>query len=629
MLFGYKGKILRVDLAKKKIAKEDLPEEWMRKYIGCRGINDIILYNEVGPSVGPLSPENKIIFGTGPLEGTPLGMGRISIQTKYINKSIAEGSSGGDWGPELKYAGYDFVVIEKKSQMPVYLYINDDDVEIRDAEDLWGKDTRETNRIIRERTGIGNIQVASIGRGAENLVASSKVIFTLNHAGGRGCGTIMGDKKLKAIAVHGTGGVKIKDPAKFLQAYRELRKRWDLKDADDPLIPGFAFLSANFLLQFFNENCMLPAYNEQKGSIEGFLAPEDYLQKYVTGPKTGFCCPFPACGRRYEVREREYATFSGDEREGGFSIGAALVGVTSWSASLKVRDLCNKYSLDEFQVLYTIAWGMECYEKGIITKDDTEGIELKFGNNDAVVEMTEKIASREGFGEILANGSEEAARVVGKGSEKFLLTIKGRELETMNPRAVYAIALALAVCESGPDHTRWYPPYPPNPKMIPKDLAIPFDAVKASLPRSVEGKGSFVKWLYDSRAVLESIPTCVFATRGSLKVDMKPWLDAYNACTGSNYTMDEFIKVGERIVNLERAYIIREGFRRADDTIPRRMLEEPIIDGHIPPIGENLKVMIDDYYTVRGWDVNTSIPKEEKLRELDLDFVIDDLKYLR
>jgi aldehyde:ferredoxin oxidoreductase len=349
----------------------------------------------------------------------------------------------------------------------------------------------------------------------------------------------------------------------------------------------------------------------------------------VTGPKTGFCCPFPAGGRRYEVRQGKYATIFGDEREGGFSLGAALVGVTSWSASLKIRDLCNKYALDEFQVIYTIAWAMECYEKGLITKEDTGGIKLRFGDEDAVVEMTEKIAFREGFGKILAEGSQEAAKRIGKGSEKFLLTIKGRELETMNQRAVYAIALALAVSEGGPDHTRWYPPYPPNPKMISKDIDIPFDIVQASIPRSVKDKGRFVKWLYDSRAVLESIPTCVFATRGSLKVDMKPWLDGYNACTGANYTMDEFLRVGERIVNLERAYMIREGFRRADDTIPRRMLEEPITDGHIPPVGENLNVMLDDYYTVRGWDIATSIPKEDKLRELGLDFVINDLKNLK
>lgn len=629
MLYGWKGKILRVDLAAKRTAKEDLPEEWMRKYIGCRGINTIILYNEVGPDVDPFGPDNKLIFGTGPLEGTPIGMGRVSIQTKHCNRFIGEGGAGGDWAPELKYAGYDFIVIEKKSAEPVYLYINDDEVELRDAKDLWGKDTRETNRLLREKTGIPDIQVASIGQAGENLVANSKVIFTLNHAGCRGCGTIMGDKKLKAIAVHGTGGVKVKDPAEFLRAYREIRNRLDLKETSDALIPSFAFMGANFFLRVWNETRFLHAYNAQKGSIEGFLTPEQYLKDYVTGPKTGFCCPLPACGRRYEVREGKYATTWGDEREAGFSLGAAIVGMTSWAATLKVRNLCSRYGLDEFQVLYTIGWAMECYQRGIITKGDTGGIDLRFGNEDAVVEMTERIALRQGFGNILANGCQEAAKMIGKGSERYLLTIKGKELEVMPQRPIYSIALCLAVCEGGPDHTRWYPPFAPNPRSIPKDLALPFDTVNAFIPRSVEGKASWAKFLYDASAVFESMPTCLFVLRNNLGIDMRPWLNVYNACTGVNYSMDEFMKVGERIVNLERAYIVREGFRRADDTIPRRMLEEPIADGHIPPIGKNLDIMLDDYYTLRGWDVKSAIPREEKLRELDLDFAIDDLRNLR
>jgi aldehyde:ferredoxin oxidoreductase len=628
MLYGWKGKILRVDLAQKKVVKEELPEEWLRKYMGCRGINTIILYNEVGPDVAPFSPENKLIFGTGPLEGTPLGMGRVSIQTKHCNKFIGEGGAGGDWAPELKYAGYDFIVIEKKSDEPVYVYINDDEVEIRDAKDLWGKDTRQTNKILREITGVADLQVASIGQAGENLVANSKIIFTLNHAGCRGCGTIMGDKKLKAIAVHGTGGVKVRDPAEFLRTYREIRRRLDLKETGDALTPAFAFMSANFFLRVWNETRFLHAYNAQRGSIEGFLAPEEYLEKYVTKPKAGFCCPFPAGGRRYEVHEGKYATICGDEREGGFSLGAAIVGMTSWPAALKIRNLCSRYGLDEFHVLYTIGWAMECYEKGIITKKDT-GIDLRFGNEDAVVEMTEKIAFREGFGDVLADGCQEAAKMIGKGSEKYLLTIKGRELEVMPQRPVYSIALCLAVCEGGPDHTRWYPPYAPNPKNIPKDLAVSFDAVNAFIPRSVKGKASWVKFLYDASAVFESMPTCLFVLRNNLGLDMRPWLSAFNACTGADYTMDEFVKAGERIVNLERAYIVREGFRRVDDTLPRRMLEEPIVDGHIPPIGKDLDLMLDEYYALRGWDIKSAIPKEEKLRELDLGFVIDDLRNLR
>jgi len=626
MSYGWKGKILRVDLAKRKIVKEDLPEEWMKKYMGCRGINDVILYNEVGPDVEPFSPENKLIFGTGPLEGTPIGMGRLSIQTKHPKKFIGEGGSGGDWAAELKFAGYDFVIIENKSETPVYLFINDEDIEIRDARDLWGKDVREKNVILREKTGFPNIQVACIGPGGERLVSDAKVMVTLDHSGGRGCGTIMGDKKLAAVAVHGTGGVKVKDPARFLQAYRKLRKLLDLRETIDPFTPSWAFFSANMLLPMFNENGWLHAYNAQRGSMETFLDGEEYLSKFVTRPEGGFCCPFPACGRRFEVKDGKYAGVSGDEREGGFGIAAAVVGITSWPVMLKFRELCTQAGIDEFMAEYTIGWAMECYEKGIISKKDTDGIDLRFGNEGAFIKMTEKIISREGFGDILARGSQDAAKIIGKGSERYLLTIKGKELECMPQRNGYQMALALAVSEGGPDHTRWYPPYPPNPKSIPQDIPLPFDPVKSFQTRSVDDKGRLVKWLYDSRAVFESLPTCVFIVRDILGIDMTLWLDLYNACTGVNCTPEEFIKIGERIVNLERAYIVREGFRRKDDTVPRRMLEEPILDRNIPPIGENLDVMLEDYYHHRGWDIKTAIPKEEKLRELDLDFVADDLK---
>ncbi|MBW1612566.1 MAG: hypothetical protein JRJ57_01050 [Deltaproteobacteria bacterium] len=629
MQYGWKGKILRIDLEKKKITKQDLPEEWVRKYIGCRGINNIILYNEVGPDVDPMSPDNKLIFGTGPLDGTPIGMGKVSVQTKHPNKFIGEGGAGGYWGPELKFAGYDFIVIEKNSDKPVYVFINDEEVEIRDAEDIWGKDTWQTNKMLREKTGLPDLQVASIGPGGENLVAHAKVIFTLSHAACRGCGTVMGNKNLKAIAVHGTGSVPIKDADAYLQGYRRIRKSWDLGKSIDMFTPGWNFLGANQLLHVFNENGWYQAYNAQRGSLKNHLSEKEYLEKYVTKPKTSFCCPFPAGGRRFEIKKGKYGGTVDDEREGGFTIAAAIMGVTSWEVTLKLRSMCSRYGLDEYQVEYGIAWAMECYEKGIITKDDTDGIELTWGNGDAVIELTEKICRREGFGAILAQGSQKAAEIIGKGSADFLLTIKGRELEVMPQRPVFQIALCLAVCEGGPDHTRWYPPYPPNPKAMPTDIPLPFDPYKAFQSRSVEDKGRLVKWLYDSRAVLESMPTCVFIVRDILGVDMRPWLDIYNAATGLDYSLDEFLKCGERIVNLERAYIVREGFRRKDDTLPRRMMEEPIVDHQILPIGKNLDVMLDDYYTLRGWDVKTAIPKEETLRRLDLDFVIEDLKDLK
>ena len=530
------------------------------------------------------------------------------------------------WRPARKFAGYDFIIIEKKSEAPVYLLINDGVVVLRDARHLWGKDTREKHAIIRNETGISGIQVASIGPAGENLVANAKIQFTFDHSGGKACGTIMGDKKLAAIAVRGSGMVNVKHPDRFLDAYRKLRSHLDLKETIDAFVPSWSFNGANMLLELFNENGWVHALNAQKGTFEPMLNDVEYLDKYITRPESSFCCPFPACGRRYEVKSGKYGGISGDEREVGFAQAGPITGVSSWPVVLKFRDLCSRAGLDEDQAMYTISWAMECYEKGIINRKDTDGVELRFGNENAFIKMTEKIISREGFGDILAKGSQEAAKIIGKGSEKYLLTIKGKELERMPQRNGYQMALALAVCEGGPDHTRWYPPYPPNPRAIPKDMDLPFDPFKAYQTRSVDDKGRLVKWLYDSRAVLESLPTCVFAIRGTLGIDMSPWLDLYNACTGENILLEEFLKIGERIVNLERAYIVREGFRRKDDTVPRRMLEEPITDRHIPPLGNNLDLMLDDYYRLRGWDVETAIPKAETLQSLDLEFVIEDFK---
>jgi len=628
MLYGWKGKILRVNLANKKITKQDLPEEWMKKFMGCRGIQTKIMWDEVGPEVDPFSPDNKLIFGTGPLEGTPLGMGRVSVQTKHPKRFIGEGGAAGYWAPELKFAGYDFVVIEKKSDEPVYVFIDDDRVEIRDAKHLWGKDNRETNKLLKQELG-REFVISSIGPANENLVANSKITFDANYCGGRGCGEIMGDKKLKAIAVHGTGGVSVKDPEGYLRAYRGLLKCIDIRNSRDPNPVLVSLFHAHSFLKNFNEMGWLHACNAQRGRVENPLSEIELIEKYAVRPSTSFGCPFPACGRRYEVKEGKYAGITGDDREAGFSLGAPIVGINDWPTIFKVKNLCDRYGLDEFMVLYTIGWAMECYQRGIITKEDTGGLELKFGDKDTVVELTEKIARREGFGDILANGSQKAAEIIGKGSERYLLTVKGREMDLQPIQAVLQSALCIAVCEGGTDHTRWYPPYPSNPRTVPQDISIPFDPVAPFKALSPEGKAPFAKYLYDKGALIENLPTCIAVNRERALVDLTIWLDIYNATTGANCNADEFLKIGERTVNLERAYIAREGFRRKDDTLPRRMLEEPAVDASLPPIGENLDIMLDEYYTLRGWDVKTGIPKEGKLRELDLDFVIDDLKKLK
>lgn len=623
---GWMGRVLRVDLATGRITKEELSQQKAKDFIGCRGLNAAYLYDEVGPEVDPFDAGNKLIFGTGPLEGTPIGMSRLGILTKHPNRFLGEGSAGGHWAAELKFAGYDILIVENKAARPVWLLVIDDKVEIHDAAHLWGRNTREKSAIIRQDTGVEGIQVASVGMAGENKVFGAKIQFTVDHSGGKGCGTIMGDKNLAAVAVKGSGMVTVADGEGFLKAYRDFRHTFDLATTRDAFVPSWSFNSANMLLELFNENGWVHAYNAQRGLFEPGLNDVDYLDKYIVRPESGYCCPFPACGRRYEIKEGPFAGTAGDEREVGYAQSAPILGIRSYPHIIRFREMAAEAGLDEDHIMYTIAWAMECYERGIINRTDTDGIELRFGNADGFITMIDKITRREGFGDLLAEGVAEAARRVGKGSERFALCIKGKELERMPQRNGYQMALGLAVSEGGPDHTRWYPPYPPNPKTIPTDIDLPFDPYKAFQTRNPEDKGRLVRWLYDSRAIVESLPSCVYMIRGTLSVDFRPWLALYNACTGEGCNLEEFIRKGTRIVNLERSYIVREGFRRKDDTIPRRMLEEPVKDHNIPPVGKNLDIMLDDYYEVRGWDKATAIPKEETLRGLGLDYVAEDFQ---
>jgi aldehyde:ferredoxin oxidoreductase len=278
-------------------------------------------------------------------------------------------------------------------------------------------------------------------------------------------------------------------------------------------------------------------------------------------------------------------------------------------------------------VAYTIAWAMECYEKGIINKSDTDGVDLRFGNDEIIIDLIKKIAYREGFGNLLAEGSQRASQIIGKGSDKYLLTVKGQELEGMPERNLYVAALGVATSEVGPDHTRWYPPYPPNPRIISKDLlnelGVDIDLSSALQTRLPDGKGKLLRWLVISRSVVESLPGCVFLLRDTLGLDLRIWKDLLIAATGVNFTYPEILKAGERILNIERAFIVREGYRRKDDIIPRRMLEEPVPRHHYRELDrKTFNHMLDEYYEENGWDKNTAIPTREKLEELGLNEVI-------
>lgn len=631
--------ILRVNLSIGKTWLEALPEEWTAKYIGCRGIHSRLLFNEVPPKADPFGPDNILFIGTGPLEGTPIGMGRLSVACKSPRGTVAEGSCGGFFGPELRRAGIDYIAVQGKADRPVYLWLHDGKAEIRDARHLWGRKVNETDALLREELSDPDVQFRYIGPAGENLVHSSPIFGNRDNSGGRaGCGEVMGSKKLKAIAVRGSGGIRVADYEGFLKAYQNFRRRVDIATSRDVWTPIWGAYGAPVIVRVFNDQGGIMTRNAQEMHWDeekcNRVSAEPYLEKYVTRAKACFCCPLPACKKQHAIRSGPFEGFRGGNLWAAIpSVFGPLLDNDDLELIIVMAGTCNQYGLDVFHVAYTLAWAMECFEKGILTRGDTDGLDLRFGCPDkaGLVELIRKIALREGFGDLLARGCAEASQIVGKGSEKFALVVKGQELEGIAHRNSYMVALGVAVSEVGPDHTRWYPPHPGHPALLKNEdlarLGVHLDLSKASQGRNPEEKGKVLRWFTISRAIVESLPSCVFLVRDTLGFDLHPWHDLFQAVTGIRMDYSEFIRAGERVMNLDRAFLVREGFRRADDRPPFRMANEDVPDFGFPKLDATIfDRMLDDYYQANGWSLKTSIPRQSKLEELGLGDMAQDLE---
>jgi aldehyde:ferredoxin oxidoreductase len=360
------------------------------------------------------------------------------------------------------------------------------------------------------------------------------------------------------------------------------------------------------------------------------------MDDYVTKAKSCWCCPWVACQKQHEIKSGKYAGFKGGNYWAAQPLTfGSLVDIGDMEFLLVMSGLCNQYGLDLFHVGYTIPWAMECFERGILTREDTDGLELRFGCEDkeGLIQLLRKIAMKEGFGKLLAMGCAEASKVVGQGSEKYCLAVKGQELEGIAERNLLMVALGVAVSEVGPDHTRWYPPYPCNPSLLSanelEELGIDLDLALAFDTRNPEQKGKLLRWFTISRAVVESLPSCVFLVRDTLGLDMRPWWELFQAATGIKLDYQEFLKAGERVMNLERAFNIREGYGRSDDCPPIRMATEDVPHFGYKKLEPALfDPMLDEYYEANGWSVRTSIPRESKLVALGLEDVAQALKSL-
>jgi aldehyde:ferredoxin oxidoreductase len=600
-MYGWIGTMLRVNLTDGSIKTEALDPELAKKYIGARGLGSRILADEIDPKIDPLSPDNKLIFAAGPLSGTNApSAGHFNVVTKGpLGGTIAASSSGGVFGPMLKYAGYDLIIIEGKAKKQVYLWINDAAVEIRDAGELWGKPVPETTEAVRAATD-EEASVACIGPAGERMVLFANVMNECNRAAGRtGVGAVMGSKNLKAIAVRGTGAVRVADPKAFHAAMVKAR---DMIKNHPVGGGGLKMYGTDVLVNILNEIGGLPTRNYREGvfATADKVGGESLTKKILTRPRGCFSCII-SCGRATRITNPKYAGVGeGPEYETAWSFGPDC-GIDDLDAVTKAHYLCNEYGMDAIAMGTTIACAMDLFEDGIITTKDTGGVALNFGNAEAMVEMTRKTGVGEGFGKKLALGSYRLAESYGH--PEYSMSAKKQEMPAYDPRAVQGIGLNYATSNRGGCHVRGYM----------TAVEVLGNPVKLD-NLATEGKAGWTITFQNLTAALDSSGACLFSTFGIGADELAALL---TAATGVPYSAEEFMKAGDRIWNMERLFNLASGLSAKDDTLPPRVLKDPLPAGPCKGQVSKLDQMLPEYYTLRGWS-KEGIPTKEKRAELGL-----------
>lgn len=620
MPHGYNGKILRVDLSSGKIAVEEFPENFYRQYFGGEGFAGYFLLKELPKKVEPLSPENKLIFAAGPLTGVPVGgCGRHSVGAKSpLTGAYGEADSGGYWGAELKMAGFDAIIVEGKAEKPVYLFIRDGEAQIKDARHLWGMKALECQNAIREELGDPLIKVTYIGPAGENLVRFASVMNDLDAAAGRtGMGAVMGSKNLKAVACRGHQRVSLADPP----AVRDIGI-W-VRDNTPITNKGMHDFGTARMIRILDGVGGLPTRNFQLGSLEDAdnISGQTMKDTILVRRRACFACPVQ-CKREVKVDE----PYTVDPRYGGpeYETLAALgsdCGITDLKALAKGNELVNAYCLDSISCGATIAFAMECFENGLLTSKDTGGIDLRFGNTSAMLQMIEQIALRQGFGDVLAEGVARAAKKIGPGAEEFAFHIKGQELPMHEPRLKQGLGVGYSISPTGADHCHnihdtVYTDMTPSLEML-KGIGIlepmPADDLSPAKIRLLKYYSEFIHWL--------NCAVCCYFVMSLSFVGFDRLTQLVRAVTGWDATFFELLKVGERAVNLARVFNVREGFTAQDDTMPQRFFA---------PHGSGpLKVALDPeafqkaketYYEMMGWP--NGVPSAGKLGELGIEWTV-------
>jgi aldehyde:ferredoxin oxidoreductase len=601
---GYGGSILRVDLSSGVINKSPTPRDLAKEYIGGRGFGAYLLFSEVPKFADPLGPENKLILSTGPLSGLMIpGAGKMDFTTKSpLTNGYASSSLGGMLTAELKYAGIDSVIFEGISPNPVYLLIEDDRIQLLDATEYWGHGTISVEKSIKDKYG-EDYQVAVIGPGGENLVPFASINHDYGRQAGRGgVGAVMGSKKLKAIVVHGTKAIPVADPEGYRKAGLDLFKA--CKQAEG-LVPWQQY-GTTIVTSWCNEVGALPTRNFTSGYFtEGKeLYGPVMREKIVVTDKGCFGCPSP-CGK-YSRTKKYQSNVEGPEYETIGLLGSNL-GISDIEDVAEANRLCDDLGIDTISTGGVIGWAMECYQKGILTSADTDGLVLNFGNTVTVFELIRRIANKQGFGNLLSQGVKKASGIIGNGSEKFAVHVKGMEQSAYATHNATAMLLAYMTCDVGAHHNRSW--------AITYDLQVGRDLV-------VPEKVARIIWLQNFRPMFDVLGSCRLQWV-ELSIERDLYIPALEAITGVSRTWEDLERVGEKIWNLTRLFWIRENpeFSREWDLPSPRFYTDPPPDG--PTAGqitkyEDVQKLLDMYYEQRGWDLN-GIPKPETLKRMKLD----------
>lgn len=595
-MFGYTGKILRINLCDKTFKTEGLDLETAQKFIGGRGLGTKMLIDEIDPNVEPLESDNKLIFVTGPLTGTntPTG-GRYMVVTKSpLSGTVACSNSGGYWGAELKFAGYDMIIFEGKADSPVYINIADDKVEICDAGHLWGKVVSETTEELEKAHG-EKVKVACIGPAGENLSRIACIMNDRGRAAGRsGVGAVMGSKNLKAIVVKGSGKVSIADSEKLKETFSVCIKK--IKD-NGVTGQGLPTYGTAVLVNIINENGVYPTKNFQFAQFDKAeeTSGETLAEKYLTKRMACFRCPI-ACGRYCEVDDIKG---EGPEYETVWAFGADC-GVSNLPDIIKANYWCNEIGVDTISAGATIAAAMELFQRGYIKKEEFNGgPELTWGSGEAIIEWTKRMGSPDGLGAKIAMGAYRLSDSYGV--PELAMTVKKLELPAYDPRGIQGHGLQYATSNRGGCHVRGY-------MISPEILGLPEKLDRLSL----DGKPAWAKIFQDFTAAIDSSGLCLFT---SFALGADDYAALVNAVCGTEITGADFVKAGERIWNMEKLFNIKAGVEA--DTLPKRLLEDPIPEGPSKGWVHKLDQLLPAYYEGRGWD-QEGIPTQAKLAELGL-----------